>query len=143
MRNVVMLHNPVLEYRPDSSVPVNITAVAERIADNFGGELLQEARSGEAVYHMPFAAVNQPLAAEKGITGQGDVCGGVVQSPQHADKAILHELPTDESVHPRWYSRTFARAVSHVVLPGFTSFSPEDTLHAFNVMQEQGLAVRF
>lgn len=143
MRNVAMLHNPVLAYRPDSSVPVNITAVAERIARTFGGELLQESGPEENPYYMPFAAVNQPLADEKGITGQGDVYGGIVRSPQHADKAILHELPNDTSIRPEWYSHTFARAVAGVVLPGFTTFTPEDTAKAFDKMQAEGLDVRF
>lgn len=42
MRNVSLLRNPVLEYRPDSSVPVNIAAVASRIAGVLGGELVEQ-----------------------------------------------------------------------------------------------------
>ncbi len=143
MKNVVLLHNPVLEYRPDSSVPVNITAVAERIAGVLGGAVTSLNEAGEDPYFMPFAAVHESLAYEKGITGEGDVYGGIVRDLAHADKAILHELPEQRSSHPLWYSRAFAKSVGGVVLPGFTSFSVKDATRAFDVMQDRGLAARF
>jgi hypothetical protein len=143
MRNVVLLNNPVLEYRPDSSVPVNITAVAERIAILLGGTMASIEEAGENPYYVPFAAVHAPLAQIHEITGNGDVYGGIVRDLEHADKAILHELPSSEATHPNWYSPAFAKAVGEVVLPGFTSFTSEDTMQAFDTMQERGLAVRF
>lgn len=143
MKNVVLLNNPVLEYRPDSSVPVNIAAVAERIAGVLDGSVVSLNEAGENPYFMPFAAVHESLAHEKGITGDGDVYGGIVKALEHADKAILHELPTTGASHPLWYSRTFAKGVGEVVLPGFTSFSVEDTMQAFASMQDMGLTARF
>jgi len=55
----------------------------------------------------------------------------------------LHELPKGDSEHPAWYSRTFAKTLAGVVLPGYTAFSPDDTLHAFDLMQAQGINARF
>jgi len=86
MRNVSLLHNAVLEYRPDSSVPVNIAAVAARIAGVLGGELVEQSSLDDSkAYYVPFAAVEKPLANQYGITGQGDLYGGIVNRPQHAD----------------------------------------------------------
>ncbi|HEY5442276.1 MAG TPA: DUF3182 family protein, partial [Candidatus Saccharimonadales bacterium] len=143
MRNVALLHNPVLEYRPDSSVPANITAVGERIASMLGGELKALDEAGDNPYFMPFAAVHEPLAAKVGISGSGDVYSGIVKEPEHADKGMLHEVPSDDSPHPAWYSRTFAQSLPGLVLPGFTTFSPEDAINAFELLQEQNLAARF
>ncbi len=144
MRNVTLLHNPVLEYRADSSVPVNIAAVAARIAGVLGGELVEQGDLGDnRAYYVPFAAVEKPLADQYGITGHGDVYGGIVTEPQHADKAILHHLTNMDARHPSWYSPEFSRAVQDVVLPGYTTFTEEDSLKAFDLMQEQGLGVRF
>lgn len=60
MKNVALLHNPVLEYRPDSSVPVNIMATAERIAGLLGGNIISADDAGENPYSVPFAAVHEP-----------------------------------------------------------------------------------
>jgi len=144
MPNVALLHNPVLEYRPDSSVPVNIAAVAARIAGVLGGELVEQTDLDDSgAYYVPFAAVEKPLADQYGITGQGDLYGGIVVKPQHADKAILHHLTDMDAVHPDWYSLTFARDVQDVVLPGYTTFTDKDSIKAFDLMQAQGLGVRF
>jgi len=105
MKNVALLHNPVLEYRPDSSVPANITAVAHRIAGILEGDLIDEYKATQDTYRVPFAAVHKPLALQHGITGSGDVYGGIVLELNHADKAILHELPDWDSEHPSWYSQ--------------------------------------
>lgn len=144
MRNVTLLHNPVLEYRADSSVPVNIAAVAARIAGVLGGDLLEQGdMSDMGAYYVPFAAVDKPLADQHGITGRGDLYGGIVIEPQHADKAILHHLTNMDAQHPSWYSPEFARDVQDVVLPGYTTFTEEDSLKAFDSMMSQGLGIRF
>lgn len=142
MKNVSLLNNPVLEYRPDSSVPVNIAAVADRIA----GVLRNTSHDSTAqsdTYYVPFAAVHEPLARQVGITGRGDLYGGIVKAPQHADKAILHELPDPIAESPEWYSQSFAKSLGDVALPGFTTFSPNDTITAYNHMRQEGLRVRF
>lgn len=143
MKNVSLLNNPVLEYRPDSSVPVNIAAVAERISGVLGRMINNTPDTNTGTYYVPFAAVHEPLAHEVGISGEGDLYGGIVKEPQHADKAILHLLPETDTEHPSWYSTRFARNLSNVTLPGFTTFSAKDTFAAFNKMTEAGLTVRF
>lgn len=142
MTNVIVLNNPVLKYRENSSVPVSVGAVAKRIAGLLGGEMREAEDSGDKVYHVPFAAVHAELATAKGITGAGDLYGGIVQEHQHADKAILHLLPSVNAAHPSWYSPRFAERVRDVVLPGYTAFTYEDVVNAFNLMRGNGFSVR-
>lgn len=132
--NVHLLDNPVLKYRENSTVPVNIAAVARRIDALIG--------NGDGPYYVPFAAVNAELATAHNISGDGDLYGGIVQSPHHADKAILHTLATEDAEHPEWYSTEFAQSVSDVVLLGYTVFSQEDAVSAFRLMSEKSLCVR-
>lgn len=141
MSDVVLLDNPVLKYRANSSVPVNIAAVAKRIATHLGGDMLEAAR-GE-VYYVPFAAVHSDLATDRGVAGLGTLYGGIVREHQHADKAILHTLPSTGTAHPEWYSRSFAEAVRDVVLPGYTAFTHDDLVHGLDIMHGEGLSVRF
>lgn len=142
MSNVTLLDNPVLKYRPNSSVPVNIGAVAKRIAAHLGGKVLEVGNTSGEVYYVPFAAVHAGLAASKGITGRGNLYGGIVREHQHADKAMLHILPKANAGHPHWYSRSFAEAVRDVVLPGYTAFTQEDLARSLNLMRADGLSVR-
>lgn len=135
MSRVVMLENPVLQYRPNSSVPVNIKAVADRIDNHLGH------RTGRT-YFVPFAAVHSDLALDRGISGVGDLYGGIVQHLEHADKAILHTLPSRDAQHPEWYSPRFAQHVQAVALPGYTAFTIEDTVQAYRLMRSDGLTVR-
>lgn len=139
MTQVVLLDNPVLQYRPNSSVPVNIKAVAKRIAT-----YLDRSASGHIMhsYYVPFAAVHVDLAQAKGITGLGSVYGGVVRHHEHADKAILHSLPVKSTERPSWYSSSFARRIQDVVLPGFTAFTSEDVKNGYDLMRHDGFAVR-
>jgi hypothetical protein len=142
MSNVTLLDNPVLKYRPNSSVPVNIGAVAKRIAAHLGGKMLEATEVSGEVYYVPFAAVHADLAIDRGIKGLGSLYGGIVREHQHADKAILHTLPSMDADHPSWYSRAFAEAVRDVVLPGYTAFTQEDLACGFDLMRADGLSVR-
>lgn len=142
MADVILLDNPVLKYRPNSSVPVNIGAVAKRIASLLGGEMRETVDSRSKVYYVPFAAVHSDLATDKGIVGLGDLYGGIVREYQHADKAILHLLPSANAVHPAWYSPNFAESVRDVVLPGYTAFTYDDIEDGFNLMRSDGFSVR-
>lgn len=135
MSRVVLLDNPVLKYRPNSSVPVNIKAVADRISNHLG-------REAGNVYFVPFAAVHADLALDRGISGIGDLYGGIVQHLEHADKAILHILPSRDAQHPRWYSPRFARNVQEVAPPGYTAFTIEDAVRAYHLMRSDDLTVR-
>ncbi len=134
MSRVVLLDNPVLKYRPNSSVPVNIKAVADRIGSHLGRE--------GGVYFVPFAAVHADLALDRSISGIGDLYGGIVQHLEHADKAILHMLPSRDAQHPRWYSPRFAQNVQEVALPGYTAFTIEDAVQAYRLMRSNNLTVR-
>lgn len=134
MPRVILLDNPVLKYRPNSSVPVNIKAVADRIGNYLG-------REGK-MYFVPFAAVHADLALARGVSGIGDLYGGVVQHLEHADKAILHMLPSHGAQHPRWYSPRFAQNVQEVTLPGYTTFTIEDAVRAYHLMRSDDLTVR-
>jgi hypothetical protein len=142
MTDVILLDNPVLKYRPNSSVPVSVGAVAKRIAMLLGGEMREAGDSSHKVYHVPFAAVHADLAAARRIAGTGDLYGGIVREHQHADKAILHLLPSESAAYPLWYSPRFAECVRDVVLPGYTAFTQEDALDAFNLMRSNGFSVR-
>ncbi|HMI09520.1 MAG TPA: DUF3182 family protein [Candidatus Saccharimonadales bacterium] len=142
MADVILLDNPVLKYRKNSSVPVSVGAVARRIAGLLGGEMRETEGTGNKAYHVPFAAVHAELATARGIAGTGDLYGGVVREHQHADKAILHLLPSVGAAHPTWYSPRFAECVRDVVLPGYTAFTYEDVVDAFNLMRGDGFSVR-
>lgn len=143
MKHVVRVHNPVLEYAPNSSVPVSIGAVAERIAKHIDASIDGDVSLADERYFMPMAAVHEPLARSVGMTAMGDLYGGIVKELQHADKAVLHRLPRGDMVSPDWYSKSFASTVQNVVLPGFTTFSPDDTRIAFKAMRSEGHSVRF
>lgn len=140
---VVLLDNPVLEYRANSSVPVNIKAVASRIANYFDNVDTSTTRTTQT-YFVPFAAVHADLAKEKGIEGVGNLYGGVVRHHAHADKAILHITPTQRSDAeiPSWYSQEFSYSVQDAVLPGYTAFTAEDVMTGYDLMQHDGFAVR-
>ncbi len=135
MSRVVLLENPVLQYRPNSSVPVNIKAVADRIDSHLGC-------GAGRTYFVPFAAVHANLALDRGISGIGDLYGGIVRHPEHADKAILHALPSRDAQRPGWYSARFARHVEAVALPGYTAFTIEDAVRAYRLMRSDDLTVR-
>jgi Protein of unknown function (DUF3182) len=143
MKTVVRLDNPVLEYAPNSSVPVSIDAVAERIATHIGAVMDTSETAATERYFVPMAAIHEPLARKVGISALGGAYGGIVKELQHADKAVLHQLPHASMQSPGWYSRRFATEVKDTVLPGFTTFSAEDTRVAFNRMQGEGYSVRF
>lgn len=140
---VVLLDNPVLEYRANSSVPVNIKAVASRIANYFDNIDASATRTTQT-YFVPFAAVHADLAKEKGIEGVGNLYGGIVRHHAHADKAILHVTPTQRSDAeiPSWYSREFSYSVQDAVLPGYTAFTAEDVMTGYDLMRHDGFAVR-
>lgn len=142
MSKVVLLDNPVLKYRPNSSVPPNIAAVAAKISCMLGYEEAETVTDSRSPYFVPFAAVHSSLASEHGIVGIGDLYGGIVEEHQHADKAILHVLPMERAKHPVWYSPAFAQAVQPVVLPGFTAFTANDALHAYRQICSEQLSVR-
>lgn len=135
MSRVVLLENPVLQYRSNSSVPVNIKAVADRIDSHLG-------RGTGKVYFVPFAAVHSDLALDRGISGIGDLYGGIVRHLEHADKAILHALPSHDAQYPSWYSPRFAQHVQAVALPGYTAFTIEDAVRAYRLMRSDGFTVR-
>lgn len=143
MKTVVRLNNPVLEYAPNSSVPVSIGAVAERIATHIGAVMDTSQTAATERYFVPMAAIHEPLARQVGISALGGAYGGIVRELQHADKAVLHQLPRTTMQSPDWYSRDFASEVKATVLPGFTTFSAEDTRAAFDIMQGEGHFVRF
>lgn len=139
-RAVVLLDNAVLQYRPNSSVPVNIKAVANRIANYLDGV---DPNYEVHPYFVPFAAVHADLADAKGIEGIGNLYGGIVRHHEHADKAILHAMPVEKTTgYPSWYSSEFARKVHDVVLPGYTAFTAEDVRAGYDLMHHDGLAVR-
>ena len=139
-QTVVLLDNPVLQYRPNSSVPVNIRAVASRIASYLEKDSF---RCDTRPYFVPFAAVHADLAREKGIEDPGSLYGGVVRYHEHADKAILHVLPPNaDGERPLWYSSEFACKIKGVVLPGYTAFTAEDVRLGYDLMRRDGFAVR-
>lgn len=138
-RSVVLLDNPVLQYRPNSSVPVNIKAVRERITAYLSRAKF---KANDQPYYVPYSAVNSKLAAEYSIIGLGSLYGGVVSYDEHADKAILHELPDSASFRPDWYSESFAYQVQSAVLPGYTAFDTSGTEDSYDLMVSKGIAVR-
>lgn len=143
MKSIVLFNNAVVKLRPESSVPIKNGAVAERVAKLLGGQVCDITEKTGDKYLIPIDAVHEPDARKHGATGTDDVYGGIVKELEHADKAILHSLVSPYALRPAWYSRTFAKKVSKVVLPGFTVFSYEDAVAAFEAMQANGLAARF
>lgn len=143
MSAVVVIDNPALSFRCGSSVPVSVAAVAERLSGILRSLRGGAARPASDSYFMPYSAVHEPLARACGISGDGDLYGGIVREPAHADKAMLHELASATAMHPRWYSWAFARALHGAVLPGFTVFSPDDAACAFELMRRRGIVPRF
>lgn len=141
--DVLLLNNTGLEYRSNSSIPVNIRAIAHRIAGILDGEVIQDGRDVSApTFVVPYAAVTTAAAREHRISGNGDVYGGIVRESEQADKAALHKLIRTDAQYPNWYSPRFADSITQMTLPGFTAFSVEDAMQAFYALTRSGMTVR-
>ncbi|MGI9148009.1 MAG: DUF3182 family protein [Chloroflexota bacterium] len=143
MKDVLLLENSAIRHRADSGIPINVRAIARRIATMLGGSVVHQCdNSSRSRFFVPFAAVRESLAAEHHILGNGDVYGGVVREQEHADKAILHKLVREDAFRAGWYSPEFALCVSGVTLPGFTVFTNEDAVQSFEMLQDAGVVAR-
>ena len=91
------------------------------------------------VYHVPSATlVGTKAARDIGICGEHDLFGGVVPFGFVATKAITHPLVTPEADAPSGWSHAFPETVRHVVLSGYTAFTPQDALRAGGRLLESG-----
>lgn len=134
MRNVMLLANG-RDVSPTGTITAKNLAVAERIAT------LLDTTDTSSPYYIPFEAVYEEEATQKGITSAADLYGGIVRRAEHADKALLHVRAHAQEA-PEWYEPQFAKAVEEAVLPGYTVFSPEEALLGYKHMVADGLRVR-
>lgn len=95
----------------------------------------------KGIYYVPAKPILKEKAKVLGVKSTEDLFGGVVEHSVHADKAILHLTPTLTSSAPEGYLRSFALSVRDAVLPGYSAFTDEDALHAFQLLNAAGEVV--
>jgi hypothetical protein len=139
MKNVALFYNGA-NVGPQDMINVKNIAVGERIAGIIGGTF--DSEEYPETYHIPLDAVLESDARRAGIRDEGDLYGGIVRRPEHADKAMLHMQVATSAQRPDWYEPAFAARIQDVVLPGYTVFSSEDALRAYDKLAQENLAPR-
>lgn len=145
VRGVVVAHLPHSQDHASEHERSSLLGFASRLAALLGyeaGGLYDPARRYEGhAYFVPSCTLTQPQAAALGITGAGDLFGGVVPHEFVGTKAISHPLVHPEARRVEGWSEAFGRQVRDVVLAGYTAFDPADALTAATRLLARG-AVR-
>jgi len=95
-------------------------------------------RRSPGMFFIPDEALVLDEAERLGIRAPTDLFGGGVPHVFVGTKAITHGLVDDNTARPDGWSPSFARKVSHVVLPGYTVFSATDARVAAKHMLGRG-----
>jgi Protein of unknown function (DUF3182) len=144
-----LAHHVVVGYSPagggfvDDHERITRAEIARRIAALTGFEYVGEYdRSTQyvgKVYFVPSdTLVGLEQARQLGITGEGNLFGGVVPYPFVATKAITHPLVEPNAQAPKGWSDAFPDLVKEAVLRGYTVFAPEQAQVAGQRLLEYG-----
>ena len=144
-----MAHHVVVGYSPagggfvDDHERITRAEIARRIAALMGfeyvGEYDRSTRYAGRIYFVPSATlVGLEQARQLGITGEGDLFGGVVPYPFVATKAITHPLVEPHAQAPEGWSDAFPELVREAVLRGYSVFTPEQAQVAGQRLLEHG-----
>jgi hypothetical protein len=93
---------------------------------------------GESLYFVPGDTLDLQDARRLGINGELDLFGGVVPYAFVSTKTITHPLIASDAHAPGGWTPAFASQVSHVVLRGYSAFSPGDARLAGKCLLEEG-----
>lgn len=77
-------------------------------------------------FHVPDDTLTSMQAGMLGITGAGQVLGGVVPHAFLATKVVSHPLVNDDAVRVEGWNQELANALVQATLPGYTVFSEAD-----------------
>jgi hypothetical protein len=147
------MNKEVCNYYPEGERPVQNLylevnrELAKDIAKFMGleyfGEFTPENPKDNEFYYIPGKTILDPnLGQDLGIFSENDLFGGVVGYPYLRTKAISHELTSPYATKPEGWSDTFAKSVAEHVLPGYTVFSAEDAISAFQSLRGMRHEVR-
>jgi hypothetical protein len=103
-----------------------------------GGFYDPGARYPGALYFVPASTLTSAEAARLGISGMGDLFGGVVPHAFVATKVISHPLVSGSAVAVAGWSPRFAEEVADCVLMGYSAFSFADALAAGRLLLGRG-----
>ena len=116
-------------------------SLADLLGVEFAGELDLQCQPA-SVFVVPSDTLESLEQARRiGITGAGDLFGGVVPHPFVATKVITHPLLHADAAAPEGWSTAFGASVRGAVLPGCSVFTVDDALRAGERLLKQG-AVR-
>lgn len=115
--------------------------IAEQLGRVYQGEYKPGAEL-DAAFWVPHAPMTPEEAGALGITSKEQIFGAVVE-PLHAQKSVFHcPLPRATYV-PAHFPLDFSRSVQVISAPGYTAFTPQDALLAFESLLQQGHSPRF
>jgi hypothetical protein len=139
-RGVVFAHIADSAQSPADHERVSLLGFTSRLAALLGyedGGLHEGAYQGRR-YLVPNSTLTTTEAAQLGISGAGDLFGGVVPHAFVATKAITHLLVRSGAAAVGGWNDLFAREVQDIVLAGHTVFDPDDARIAGARLLERG-----
>lgn len=114
-------------------------SLAALMGAEFGGELDPGREIAGPVYVVPSETITSLAEARRlGITGVGDLFGGVVPHPFVATKLISHPLVEGAAAAPVGWSRACAERNRSAVLPGYSVFTADDARKAYDLLAPTG-----
>ena len=125
--------------QPGSSESKNRVS-CERLAGLFDGVVLSpDSLPSRQSIVFPFDPMVQAELSDY-LRGGHDISvyGSVVPVKNMADKAMLHELVSEDAYCPGWYAPEFSRWCRSSVLPGYTVFTKADLDKAVLLLRRQG-----
>ena len=121
-----------------------LAAYLAKITDRvFGGDLEEVRVLTDREYLFPYRTLSKEEGARFGIISPDQLFGAVIE-PIYAEKSIFH-VPLDNPISvPTNFPHEFANSLinQEVVIPGFTAFTHDDILTAYETLTEQGYVVR-
>jgi hypothetical protein len=133
-------HGVVVTYSPagsDHAHPHEVVTqaalgrkLAALLGRDFAGEYDPSGRYPGRMYFVPGGTLVSGEARALGVRGEDDLFGGVVPHSFVATKTITHPLVEPDATAPAGWSHHFARRVSGMVLPGFSTFTLSDARRA-------------
>src|SRR5262249_13846630 len=121
---------------------VTLSTVAESIARlngyRYAGIFDANKHSTGDLFFVPDDTLMLDEARVLGIHSPRQLYGAVVPYPFAKTKAITHPLINARASRPWGWSAVFAENVSNAVLPGYTTFDPDDARTAAIRLLSQG-----
>ncbi len=104
------------------------TGVAKIVADKLGLPLVVGEPRGDDLYHVMAKVVSKKMAKELGINNSEDFYGVAVEHPQQVEKSVLYPVVGEAA---GYHSEIFPREIRDAVLEGYSFFSQEGAVEAY------------